>query len=547
MKLLAHSAGDLVGRGSSTSTSMRTRCSTSPADGCCCAATDLGKTKALELLLPFCLDGDITPAKLDPFASAYKDMKWNLVGCTGEEQRVGYVWLEFERLHGDAAQRLTAGIGLREQVTGERHTLVLHCARPDRRRGSRAATRREPISRSELAAALGDDGEVLDNQRDYRARLNDLLFGFAGEEQYQTMLRLMRDLRRPHLSKTLDPARVAEQLTVGLPAVDEDLMRRLAGGLEQLETLERGLARLRDVRERVRRFHQRTYSAYARAAVRERADALRAAQTAMEGAAERLRATETELQAEIERAERSASEHNAASVNLERLDAEERALLGSAAWSSVAAVEALRERAQAQERASEAARGHADSLASSAGVLEAELIAARAAAAEQREQAARDLDAAIDVADRAGLGRRVELLASQLREGTLSAEVWGSLLDDLARDWRDVLHRHRELLGLAQAAAAEAERARGSERDADAKLVRISTRREACEQGSSRPAVRSPRPSRTGAKASMSSSSTSRQPSTRSRSPMRASRRLRPCRAAPTVCAPRSPTSARRR
>ncbi len=442
-----------------------------------------GKTKALELLLPFCLDGDITPAKLDPFASAYKDMKWNLVGCTGEEQRVGYVWLEFERLHGDAAQRLTAGIGLRANRSLANVTRWFFIAR-DRTVGEDLALLRgrEPISRSELAAALGDDGEVLDNQRDYRARLNDLLFGFAGEEQYQTMLRLMRDLRRPHLSKTLDPARVAEQLTVGLPAVDEDLMRRLAGGLEQLETLERGLARLRDVRERVRRFHQRTYSAYARAAVRERADALRAAQTAMEGAAERLRATETELQAEIERAERSASEHNAASVNLERLDAEERALLGSAAWSSVAAVEALRERAQAQERASEAARGHADSLASSAGVLEAELIAARAAAAEQREQAARDLDAAIDVADRAGLGRRVELLASQLREGTLSAEVWGSLLDDLARDWRDVLHRHRELLGLAQAAAAEAERARGSERDADAKLVRISTRREACEQ-----------------------------------------------------------------
>ena len=27
-----------------------------------------GKTKALELLLPFCLDGDISPRKLDPFA-----------------------------------------------------------------------------------------------------------------------------------------------------------------------------------------------------------------------------------------------------------------------------------------------------------------------------------------------------------------------------------------------------------------------------------------------------------------------------------------------
>ena len=40
-----------------------------------------GKTKALELLLPFCLDGDISPRKLDPFARSAKDMKWNLVGC----------------------------------------------------------------------------------------------------------------------------------------------------------------------------------------------------------------------------------------------------------------------------------------------------------------------------------------------------------------------------------------------------------------------------------------------------------------------------------
>src|SRR6202011_2609458 len=90
---------------------------------------------------------------------------------------------------------------------------------------------REPIGKAELAAALGDDGEVLDIQHDYRTRLNDLLFGFGGEEQYQTMLRLMRDLRRPHLSKTLDPDRVAEQLSVGLPEIDQDLMRRLPSRL----------------------------------------------------------------------------------------------------------------------------------------------------------------------------------------------------------------------------------------------------------------------------------------------------------------------------
>ena len=171
---------------------------------------------------------------------------------------------------------------------------------------------------------------MLDSQRDYRTRLNDLLFGFGGEEQYQTMLRLMRDLRRPHLSKTLDPDRVAEQLTAGLPGVDEGLMRRLGGGLEQLETLERGLERLRDVRERVRRFHQRTYSAYARAAVRERAEALRQAQTAVENAAEQLRATRAEVEAERERAASATAVRDAAEAELARLSAEEHALISSA-------------------------------------------------------------------------------------------------------------------------------------------------------------------------------------------------------------------------
>src|SRR5918996_804213 len=50
-----------------------------------------GKTKALELLLPFCLDGDISPRKLDPFARSAKEMKWNLLGRVERDQQIGYV------------------------------------------------------------------------------------------------------------------------------------------------------------------------------------------------------------------------------------------------------------------------------------------------------------------------------------------------------------------------------------------------------------------------------------------------------------------------
>ena len=129
-------------------------------------------------------------------------------------------------------------------------------------------------------------------QRDYRGRLNDLLFGFTGEEQYQTMLRLMRDLRRPHLSKTLDPdARRTAAVTPGCRLIDEGLMRRLAGGLEQIETLERGLTRLREVRDRVAPLPSAHVQRLRPGRRRERADALRQAQTAVENAAERLRDT----------------------------------------------------------------------------------------------------------------------------------------------------------------------------------------------------------------------------------------------------------------
>ncbi len=443
-----------------------------------------GKTKALELLLPFCLDGDVSPKKLDPFGAGYKDMKWNLTGCLGAAKRTGYAWLEFERIGRPAtAERLTVGVGMRHNRDLPEVVRWYFIAR-NRAVGSDLSLMRgrDPIGKAELAAALGDDGELLDTPRDYRRRLNDLLFGFGGEEQYQTMLRLMRDLRRPHLSKTLDPDRVAAQLTVGLPEVDETLMRKLAGGLEQLETLERGLARLRDVRERVRRFHQRTYSAYARAVVRERADGLRQAQTAVDNAAERMRATAAELREQLARAHRAAEERSAAEARLEQLTAEEHALVASSAWSSVAEVETLRELAHTQGRAAVAARGHADDAAAAAGALEAELITAQAAAAERRDRASAELDSLVQLAAKASLQRRVSILAEQLRAGAIALETWNPLLRDLTGDWRDVLHRHRELLRELRQAAGAAERARAAERDAAVRVEQAAAKLAACEQ-----------------------------------------------------------------
>ena len=81
-----------------------------------------GKTKALEVLFPFVLDGRIEPRRLNPFASEERTMKSNLL-FGGQDSAYGYVWMEFTR-GADAgdAESVTIGTGLRAQRYNDRVT-----------------------------------------------------------------------------------------------------------------------------------------------------------------------------------------------------------------------------------------------------------------------------------------------------------------------------------------------------------------------------------------------------------------------------------------
>ena len=73
-----------------------------------------GKTKALELLLPFLLDANMAPQRLDPFGSTSRSMYWNLINDrVPADSRIGYVWLEFGRRNGEESEYFTIGAGLR--------------------------------------------------------------------------------------------------------------------------------------------------------------------------------------------------------------------------------------------------------------------------------------------------------------------------------------------------------------------------------------------------------------------------------------------------
>jgi uncharacterized protein (TIGR02680 family) len=413
-----------------------------------------GKTKALELVFPFALDGDISPKKLDPFAKNAKEMKWNLVGCVDHDQRLGYVWLEFARLGAEGLEYVTGGIGMKANKNTEgvqRWYFVIR----GRRIGQDLELRRGayPLTRRELIDELGERDDLAESARAYRQLLNEDVFGFASVEQYETMLTLLRELRRPHLSKELKPDDVAKLLTGALPEVDHDLMRRVGEGLEQLDDLEAALATAESVRDRVEQFLRSSYRSYARAALADRGEQLKAAARDFGKASDTRRAAGDALAVAQSDARRIAEQFALAKTELDTAGGEQRALLQSGEWAEVAEIEQLGRAAGHARAAAEQARERAEDAAARLAASEDDARDAAAAAEGDRVALAETLAALAADADGAGFTRHGALA------GELSAAT-ADLLRDEAAALVAVLAEHERLLEALGAASERLECAR---------------------------------------------------------------------------------------
>ncbi|RPH54623.1 TIGR02680 family protein, partial [bacterium] len=159
-----------------------------------------GKSKALELLLPFLLDADLSPQRLDPFGGSSRTMEWNLLQNGRYESRVGYVWLEMGRTEAADGETTnvywTLGCGLRASQRARRVDAWYFLTR--RRVGGDLALlfpNRTPLSKDQLRQQIGEDGWVFDTGRDYREKLDAQVFGL-GEDRFATLRHLLLQLRR---------------------------------------------------------------------------------------------------------------------------------------------------------------------------------------------------------------------------------------------------------------------------------------------------------------------------------------------------------------
>jgi len=290
-----------------------------------------GKTKALEVLYPFVLDGRIEPRRLNPFAGEERTMRSNLL-YRGQDSAHSYVWMEFCRGRRDDPEAVTVGIGMRATRGSDKVTRWHFVV--DGRVGidfSLLDDEDRPLTRKQLADRIGADA-ITDRPVDYRAAIDARMFGL-GAQRYDQLINLILTLRRPQLAKNLDPKGLSQALTDGLRPLDDELVVEAARSFSDMEEVARALESLAAADDAAQRFvavYTRYVGQQARAKVDKVAERLGAVDTAVQ---ELRRAAGEQEQAATARAE---AEERLAAVerDFEQARATQAALQGSTAYQS---------------------------------------------------------------------------------------------------------------------------------------------------------------------------------------------------------------------
>jgi uncharacterized protein (TIGR02680 family) len=196
-------------------------------------ANGAGKSKTLEMLLPFALDGD--KARITASARHHTSLLWLMTDGYEGQARVGYVWLEFLRVMSDGSEEaFTCGVGIRASASA-RSATAWHFA-TDRRVGHDLSLEDDagPLSRPRLEEVLGPE-HVFEKASAYKEHVGRELFGLD-IAQYDEVLRLLYWLRQPQVGEDIEPAKLADQLSQALPQVDEQAVRSAGDTFDELRT-----------------------------------------------------------------------------------------------------------------------------------------------------------------------------------------------------------------------------------------------------------------------------------------------------------------------
>ena len=212
-----------------------------------------GKSRALEMLLPFLLDGD--RRRMDATGSGRVSLDELMrTGAAGQTNRTGYLWLELERPDG---QFLTIGALIRHSQSAGK-TQVWYFTTPLRvgHELILISTNREPLTRDALTELIGPE-QLTESAEAHRERVRGSVFGLLGEagrDRYQGLLQLLHTLRSPDVGNRIDEGRLPQILGDSMPPLGEQILARAGEQLDGLTETRTAQQRLEGALAHVRKF-----------------------------------------------------------------------------------------------------------------------------------------------------------------------------------------------------------------------------------------------------------------------------------------------------
>jgi hypothetical protein len=255
-----------------------------------------GKSRALEMLLPFLLDAD--RRKMDATLAGkvrLEDLMKAGIGADAKN-RLGYLWLELERTRTDEELATDPDLGETAYLTlGALVRFSTNTAEAkawyfttELRVGSDLIlldTDRHPLSREHLAELIGPD-RITDSAETHRERVRLDVFGLhgaLGKERFTGLVQLLHTLRSPDVGNRINEGRLPQILSDALPPLSESTLKDAGERLDGLSETRAQQRRMELALKQIQQFCD-IYRRYAAAALHvcasTTASAARAARTA---------------------------------------------------------------------------------------------------------------------------------------------------------------------------------------------------------------------------------------------------------------------------